>query len=48
MEHSTPGRHLEMNQFSAVSAAPNRVQAVSGLDLHGIVLHANDNLKTLG
>ncbi|SIO60558.1 methyl-accepting chemotaxis sensory transducer with Pas/Pac sensor [Paraburkholderia phenazinium] len=49
VEHSTPERHLEMTELSAVSAALNRVQAVIEFDLHGIVLHANDNfLKTLG
>jgi methyl-accepting chemotaxis protein len=49
LEHSTPERQLEMNELSAVSAALNRVQAVIEFDLHGIVLHANDNfLKTLG
>jgi methyl-accepting chemotaxis protein len=35
--------------LSAVSAALNRVQAVIEFDLHGIILHANDNfLATLG
>ncbi|MGA3249043.1 MAG: methyl-accepting chemotaxis protein [Paraburkholderia sp.] len=49
MEHSTPERHLEMHELSAVSAALNRVQAVIEFDLHGIVLYANDNfLQTLG
>jgi methyl-accepting chemotaxis protein len=49
MEHSTPERQLELHELSAVSAALNRVQAVIEFDLHGIILHANDNfLATLG
>jgi methyl-accepting chemotaxis protein len=49
VEHSAPERQLEMHEFSAVSAALNRVQAVIEFDLNGIVLHANDNfLNTLG
>lgn len=49
MEHSTPERHREQHGLSAVSAALNRVRAVIEFDLHGIVLHANDNfLKALG
>jgi methyl-accepting chemotaxis protein len=49
VEHSTPEQHLEQHELSAVSAALNRVQAVIEFDLHGIVLHANDNfLKALG
>jgi len=37
VEHSTPERHLEMNELSAVNTALNRVQAVIEFDLHGIV-----------
>jgi methyl-accepting chemotaxis protein len=49
MEHSTPDRQLELHELSAVSAALHRVQAVIEFDLHGIILHANDNfLATLG
>ncbi|RFU46452.1 methyl-accepting chemotaxis protein [Paraburkholderia sp. DHOC27] len=49
MELTTPERHQELHELSAISAALNRVQAVIEFDLHGIILHANDNfLKTLG
>ncbi|MDE2611766.1 MAG: hypothetical protein KGL61_19505 [Burkholderiales bacterium] len=49
MEHSTPERQMELHELSAVSTALNRVQAVIEFDLHGIVLHANDNfLQALG
>ena len=49
MEHSTPERQLELHELSAVSAALNRVQAVIEFDLHGTILHANENfLATLG
>lgn len=49
MEHSTPERQMELHELSAVSTALNRVQAVIEFDLHGIVLHANDNfLQVLG
>ncbi|WP_027795071.1 methyl-accepting chemotaxis protein [Paraburkholderia acidipaludis] len=49
MEHSTPERQLELHELSAVSAALNRVQAVIEFDLHGTILHANENfLSTLG
>jgi methyl-accepting chemotaxis protein len=49
VELTTPERHLELHELSAISAALNRVQAVIEFDLHGIILHANDNfLKTLG
>ncbi|CAG9231048.1 Methyl-accepting chemotaxis sensory transducer with Pas/Pac sensor [Paraburkholderia tropica] len=49
MEHSTPERQLELIELSAVTAALNRVQAVIEFDLHGIILHANENfLATVG
>jgi methyl-accepting chemotaxis protein len=49
VELTTPERHQELHELSAVTVALNRVQAVIEFDLHGIILHANDNfLKTLG
>jgi methyl-accepting chemotaxis protein len=49
VELTTPERHQELHELSAISTALNRVQAVIEFDLNGIILHANENfLKTLG
>jgi methyl-accepting chemotaxis protein len=49
VELTTPERHQELHELSAISTALHRVQAVIEFDLNGIILHANENfLKTLG
>ncbi|AKM30208.1 chemotaxis protein [Pandoraea faecigallinarum] len=49
MEIATPEFQMEQQELQAVTAALNRVQAVIEFDMHGRVLHANENfLQTLG